>query len=335
MCIEPPLPPLVPSRAAEQLRHHAAHVGALGQRVAVAAMRAGEQVVARQVRAHAGGHRLLPDRQVQRAAHLGARVQLLAERRHAADAGFFGRVLEGADARHRAIERKQIHDVNPARRRFKKAPRVRSGRRRLYNAPMSEAHPIDNRVAVLVLQHPQEQDHVLSTAKLICATLANAKLTVGLSWRNLGHALGTPADGKDWGVLYLGSAHAAKEKGPLVALDGKGEPLADQPGRACRPQGPDRARRQLGAGQGAVVAQRLADPAAAFRGRADGPRSMATCGARRGPTLSRRSKRWAWRSACSKAMPRCGSAAGAVPRLAGQGACRGVPGDQTGSPGRK
>ena len=45
-----------------------------------------------------------------------------------------------------------------------------------------------------------------------------------------GHALGTPADGKDWGVLYLGSAHAAKEKGPLVALDGKGEPLADQKG---------------------------------------------------------------------------------------------------------
>jgi hypothetical protein len=95
---------------------------------------------------------------------------------------------------------------------------------------MPETHPVDNRVAVLVLQHPQEQDHVLSTAKLICATLANAKLTVGLSWRNLGHALGTPADGKDWGVLYLGSAHAAKEKGPLVALDGKGEPLADQRG---------------------------------------------------------------------------------------------------------
>ena len=54
--------------------------------------------------------------------------------------------------------------------------------------------------------------------------------TVGLSWRNLGHALGTPADSKDWGVLYLGSAHAAKEKGPLVALDGKGEPLPDQRG---------------------------------------------------------------------------------------------------------
>ena len=86
----------------------------------------------------------------------------------------------------------------------------------------------DNKVAVLVLQHPQEQDRVLGTAKLICATLEHAKLTIGLSWRNLGHALGEPAEAKDWGVLYLGSAHAMKEKGALVALDRKGEPLADQ-----------------------------------------------------------------------------------------------------------
>ena len=87
--------------------------------------------------------------------------------------------------------------------------------------------PVDNKVAVLILQHPQEQDRVLGTAKLICATLANAQLVVGLSWRNLGHALKVPAEAKDWGVLYLGSAHAAGT-GPLVALNQKGEPLADQ-----------------------------------------------------------------------------------------------------------
>src|SRR4029077_7601903 len=34
---------------------------------------------------------------------------------------------------------------------------------------------------------------------------------------------------KAWGVLYLGSAHAAG-KGPLVALNQKGEPLANQDG---------------------------------------------------------------------------------------------------------
>ena len=87
---------------------------------------------------------------------------------------------------------------------------------------------VDNRVAVLILQHPQEQDRVLGTAKLVCSTLANATLTIGLSWRNLGHALMRPADAKDWGVLYLGSAQAAKEKGPLVALDRKSEKLPDQ-----------------------------------------------------------------------------------------------------------
>lgn len=91
---------------------------------------------------------------------------------------------------------------------------------------------MDNKVAVLILQHPQEQDRVLGTATLICTTLAQAKLTIGLSWRNLSHALGAPADATNWGVLYLGSARAAKEKGALVALDRTGEPLADQ--RAAR-----------------------------------------------------------------------------------------------------
>jgi DTW domain-containing protein YfiP len=90
---------------------------------------------------------------------------------------------------------------------------------------------VDNKVAVLILQHPQEQDRVLGTAKLVCSTLGHATLRVGLSWRNLGHALKAPADAKDWGVLYLGSAQAAKSSSrPLVALDRKGEPLADQEG---------------------------------------------------------------------------------------------------------
>jgi len=62
---------------------------------------------------------------------------------------------------------------------------------------------------VLVLQHPQEQDRVLGSAGLLCRTLSNARLAVGLSWRNLAHVLGEPADPGDWGVLYLGSTRAA------------------------------------------------------------------------------------------------------------------------------
>jgi DTW domain-containing protein YfiP len=80
---------------------------------------------------------------------------------------------------------------------------------------------------VLILQHPQEQDHALGTAGLLAATLAQARLAIGLSWRNLGHALGEPAEARDWGVLYLGSAHATG-LGPLVAVDRKGEALPGQ-----------------------------------------------------------------------------------------------------------
>ncbi len=90
------------------------------------------------------------------------------------------------------------------------------------------APTVDNATHVLVLQHPQEQDRVLGTARLLADNLARATLTVGLSWRNLGHALKLPAEARDWGVLYLGSTKAAKGKGPLVALDRNSEPLADQ-----------------------------------------------------------------------------------------------------------
>jgi DTW domain-containing protein YfiP len=65
---------------------------------------------------------------------------------------------------------------------------------------------IDNRVFVLILQHPQERNEPLATAASIVATLSRAKLAVGLSWPNLARALGRAADPKRWAVLYLGSA---------------------------------------------------------------------------------------------------------------------------------
>lgn len=86
---------------------------------------------------------------------------------------------------------------------------------------------VDNKVTVLILQHPQEQDRVLGTARLLAGTLANARVVIGLSWRNLAHALKEPAEAREWGVLYLGSTQT-KGRGPLVAVDRKGEPLADQ-----------------------------------------------------------------------------------------------------------
>jgi hypothetical protein len=90
--------------------------------------------------------------------------------------------------------------------------------------------PLEHRIAVLILQHPQEQKEVLSTARLASLSLAQATFKVGLSWRSLGHALGHPAEGRRWAVLYLGSAKAEDlAKGAeLVLLDGKRKPIADQ-----------------------------------------------------------------------------------------------------------
>ncbi len=90
--------------------------------------------------------------------------------------------------------------------------------------------PVQNRTAVLILQHPQEQDRALGTARLACLQLRNATLKIGLSWPSLAAALGRPADPKRWAVVYLGSAAPAElapERDVLV-LDRKGQPIADQ-----------------------------------------------------------------------------------------------------------
>lgn len=91
--------------------------------------------------------------------------------------------------------------------------------------------PVANRVHVLILRHPQEQDRVLGTARLTVRQLENATLKTGLSWANLGKALGRPvADPKKWGVLYLGTQKTAAPlpPRPLTVLNRKGEPAAEQ-----------------------------------------------------------------------------------------------------------
>ncbi|HUI90801.1 MAG TPA: tRNA-uridine aminocarboxypropyltransferase [Chitinivibrionales bacterium] len=58
-------------------------------------------------------------------------------------------------------------------------------------------------VKVLILQHPREQYKLLNSAMLAHLALANSVLRVGLSWRNLSHALGEEADPQKWGILFL------------------------------------------------------------------------------------------------------------------------------------
>ena len=74
---------------------------------------------------------------------------------------------------------------------------------------MAGAEPIDNRIFVLILQHPREKKEALATAALTRAMLSRAELVVGLSWPNLSQALGRKVDANRWAVLYLGSARPA------------------------------------------------------------------------------------------------------------------------------
>jgi DTW domain-containing protein len=95
---------------------------------------------------------------------------------------------------------------------------------------MTSAEPIDNRLFVLILQHPQEKKESLATAALTRAMLSRAELVVGLSWPNLSRALGRSVDPKHWAVLYLGSARPASrgDQREILAVDHRGEPAADQ-----------------------------------------------------------------------------------------------------------
>jgi DTW domain-containing protein len=90
--------------------------------------------------------------------------------------------------------------------------------------------PIDNKVFVLILQHPQEQDRALATARLTALHFKNALLKIGLSWPSLTKILGRPADPQLWAVLYLGSVKAS-EAAPgrdIVLVDKKGTAVANQ-----------------------------------------------------------------------------------------------------------
>src|SRR6267142_1680780 len=86
--------------------------------------------------------------------------------------------------------------------------------------------PIENRISLLILQHPQEQDRALGTARLLALHFKNAVLKIGLSWPSLSRALGRQvADPSRWAVLYLGSAKVAELETDrdIVAIDRKGE----------------------------------------------------------------------------------------------------------------
>src|ERR1700752_3492136 len=91
--------------------------------------------------------------------------------------------------------------------------------------------PIESAISLLILQHPQEQDRALGTARLTAMHFKNAVVKIGLSWPSLAKALGRPvADPARWAVLYLGSAKASDfdTDAEIVALNRKGAAADNQ-----------------------------------------------------------------------------------------------------------
>ena len=92
--------------------------------------------------------------------------------------------------------------------------------------------PIDNKISLLILQHPQEQDRLLATARVTALHFKNSPVKVGLSWPSLSKILGRDVDPQRWAILYLGSAKVADldTDRDIVAIDKKGQLEENQRG---------------------------------------------------------------------------------------------------------
>ena len=90
--------------------------------------------------------------------------------------------------------------------------------------------PVASRLSILVLQHPQEQDRLLGTARLAARYFDKAVFRVGLSWPSLSKALGHDADPSRWAVLHLGAMRGADlpPDREVVVFDRKGALMPDQ-----------------------------------------------------------------------------------------------------------
>jgi DTW domain-containing protein len=93
----------------------------------------------------------------------------------------------------------------------------------------SALKPVSTRLHILILQHPQEPDKDLGSARLAHLSLPNSTLKIGLSWPNLKKALGKEqVQSSRWAVLYLGSGIKGKATQERLQFVSKtGAPLAN------------------------------------------------------------------------------------------------------------
>ena len=90
----------------------------------------------------------------------------------------------------------------------------------------------DNKIAVTILQHPQEQLKVLNSARLAHLLLKHSRIFVGLSWSNFKKVAGPEALPSEWGVLYLKPyiqgeklGNRAQPSGPVMIVNRKKQPI--------------------------------------------------------------------------------------------------------------
>jgi len=83
-----------------------------------------------------------------------------------------------------------------------------------------------NRISVIILQHPQEQYKLLNSAWLAAGMLKNSEVRVGLSWSGFKAVAGESAMPSQWGILFLDSKGKAGGV-PVTIWDRKKQPVTD------------------------------------------------------------------------------------------------------------
>lgn len=96
---------------------------------------------------------------------------------------------------------------------------------------------LDNRVKVLILQHPQEPDKDLGSARLANLVLRNSVLKTGFSVPNLKALVGQDANPAEWIVLFLGSKYKFRQAlanggaSEMLYFNRKNEEIRLEPGQ--------------------------------------------------------------------------------------------------------
>lgn len=85
---------------------------------------------------------------------------------------------------------------------------------------------LDNRIKVVILQHPQEQFKALNSARLAHLVLKNSKVFVGLSWPNFKKVAGPEELPSEWGVLFL-KPDQSMGNWPVSVINRKKKPVGN------------------------------------------------------------------------------------------------------------